>query len=469
MRSDVARRTTRLGARTAAAAATGLLTAGLLAVGAAVPASADEPTGQTDQLWINAPIEQTLPLGGGSDGEPQSRSLNIGLSHDNDNFAVTDGRLTVDISGIAGVAEVTWPENCTPSGTTAVCGVPEVPIIGDAYGPQVHLTVRAAEGAAAGAHGRITYAAVATGGPTGSLEAPLDSFETTLTVAGGPDLSLGNVAPVKGAQPGSTHTVPFKLTNKGDDRSEGFTARLVASYGLDLVTRYPECTYRTIGGDDYAPMTEATCTFDEVLEPGESFALPEPMRVALAPHAYAERLDISVEPGNGATDLAEEDNYTIASLGAVNTADFEARGARVAGVAGETVTAELGFRNNGPAWLGNLGSGDPVALVDFTVPEGVTVTSAPEECVARSLDGVDSWPSSAGAPRYVCKLPYWSLPDTAHAFSFKLRIDWVVPDATGSVVLRPSFGSEPFPFDPNPGNNTARLVVNATSDATPAG
>ncbi|MFE7424143.1 MULTISPECIES: hypothetical protein [unclassified Streptomyces] len=469
MRSDVARRTTRLGARTAAAAATGLLTAGLLAVGAAVPASADEPTGQTDQLWINAPIEQTLPLGGGSDGEPQSRSLNIGLSHDNDNFAVTDGRLTVDISGIAGVAEVTWPDNCTPSGTTAVCGVPEVPIIGDAYGPQVHLTVRAAEGAAAGAHGRITYAAVATGGPTGSLEAPLDSFETTLTVAGGPDLSLGNVAPVKGAQPGSTHTVPFTLTNKGDDRSEGFTARLVASYGLDLVTRYPECTYRTIGGDDYAPMTEATCTFDEVLEPGESFALPEPMRVALAPHAYDERLDISVEPGNGATDLAEEDNYTIASLGAVNTADFEARGARVAGVAGETVTAELGFRNNGPAWLGNLGSGDPVALVDFTVPEGVTVTSAPEECIARTLDGNGSLPGRTGAPRYVCDLPYWTLPDTTHAFPFKLRIDRVVPDATGQVVLRPSFGSTPFPFDPDAGNNTARLVVNATSDATPAG
>ncbi|MFF9351001.1 hypothetical protein [Streptomyces sp. NPDC014734] len=458
MRPDSARRAVRFGARVAAAA-------GLLTVGLAVPASAEE---QTDQLWINAQSEQKLPLGGGSEDGPQSRSLDIGLSHDNDNFTVTDGRLTVDISGVAGVAEVTWPDNCAPSGTTAVCSVPVVPTIGDDYGPQVHLTVRAAAGAAAGAHGRITYTAVATGGLTGgpaeSMEAPLDSFDTTLTVAGGPDLSLGDIAPVKGAQPGSTHTVPFTVTNKGDERSEGLAARFVASYGLDLLTRYPECTYRTIGDDEYAPMTEATCAFDEVLEPGDTFTLPEPLRVTLASHALAERFDISVDPGNGADDLAGEDNYTIAGFNAVNTADFEATGARVTGGAGETVTAELGFRNNGPAWLGNLGSGDPVAVVDFTVPQGVTATAVPDACEPRTLSG-SYYPHRTGAPRYACELPYWTLPDTTRTFPFQLRIDQVVPDATGDVALRPVFGDAPFSFDPNPGNNTAQVVVNATPQA----
>ncbi|MFB7914004.1 hypothetical protein [Streptomyces sp. NPDC056061] len=454
MRPDSARRTVRLGACVAAAA-------GLLTVGLAAPASAEE---QTDQLWINAPSEQKLPRAGGSDGEPQSRSLDIGLSHDNDNFTVTDGRLTVDISGIAGVAEVTWPDNCAPSGTTAVCNVPVVPVIGGDYHPQVNLTVRAAEGAAVGAHGRITYAAVATGGLTDTMEAPLDSFDTTLTVAGGPDLSIGGVTPVKDARPGSSHTVPFTVTNKGDEPSEGFAVRLLASYGLDVVTRYPACTYRTTSGDDYAPMTEANCTFDQVLEPGDTFTLPEPLRVTLAPHALAERFDIGVEPGNGATDLADEDNYTIAEFGAVNTADFEASGARVTGAAGETVTATLGFRNNGPAWFGNLGSGDPVATLRFTVPEGVTVTSAPVDCVPQTLSG-GYYPNRKGAPRYACDLPYWTLPDTAHTFPFQLRIDRVVPDATGEVVLRPAFGDAPFPFDPKPGNNTAQVVVNATPQA----
>lgn len=96
----------------------------------------------------------------------------MGLAHDNENFTVTDGRLTVDISGLAGVAEVTWPGNCAPSGTTAVCTVPQVPVTGSDYSPQVRLEVRAADGAQDGAHGRITYAATAVGGPDGTLEAP---------------------------------------------------------------------------------------------------------------------------------------------------------------------------------------------------------------------------------------------------------------------------------------------------------
>ncbi|MEU9618507.1 hypothetical protein [Streptomyces sp. NPDC048155] len=454
MRPASTRRTARL--RACAVVAVGLLTAGL-----AAPASADE---QSDQLWIQAPAEQNLQVGGSGDGESQSRPLDVGLYHDNDNFTVTDGRLSVDISGVTGVAEVTWPDNCAPSGTTAVCSVPAVPVIGGDYSPQVRLTLRAADGAAAGAHGRIAYAAVATGGPSGTLEAPLDSFDTMVTVASGPDLSLGGVAPVTGAQPGSEQTVPFVLTNNGGERSEGFTATLSASYGLDFVTRYPECTYRTTGGD-YAPMTHATCTFDQVLEPGDTYTLPEPMRVALASHALAERLDISVEPGNGATDLAHEDNYAIAALTAVNTADFAVEGARVTGGAGETVTAELGFRNNGPAWLGNLGSGDPVANVDFTVPEGVTVTSAPEACEPRTLSG-GYYPRPTGAPRYVCSLPYWTLPDTARSFPFQLRVDRVVADATGRVVLTSGGpGGTSFPFDPKPENNTAKVVVNATPEA----
>ncbi|SFX88482.1 hypothetical protein [Streptomyces atratus] len=454
VRPASARRTVRLGIRAAAAAAA----AGLLTAGLAAPAFAQE---QTDQLWIQAPGEQKLQLGGdASEGSP----LDIGLYHDNDNFTVTDGRLSVDISGVAGVADVTWPDNCAPTGTTALCTVPEVPVIGDAYSPQVHLTLRAADGAALGAQGRITYAAVATGGPDGTLEAPHDSFDTTVTVGSGPDLSLGEIAPAKGLQPGDVRTVPFAVTNKGGERSEGLTATFTASYGLDFLTKYAECTYGTLGGD-YAPMSQATCSFDQVIEPGDSFTLPAPLRVALAAHAYAERLDISVEPGNGATDLADEDNYTIAAFGAVNTADFAAQGARVTGGVGETVTAELGFRNNGPAWIGNLGSGDPVAAVDFTVPEGATVTNAPADCEPRTLSG-GYYPQRTGAPRYSCEMPYWALPDTTRSLPFQLRIDRVVPDAAGRVMLTTG-GSSPatFPFDPQPANNTTQLVLNATPAA----
>ncbi|MFC0597695.1 hypothetical protein [Streptomyces palmae] len=435
--------------------------AGLLAAGLAAPAFADDDPPQNDQLWINEPYEQTLPLGVDG-GQPQSRTLGVGLYHDNENFTVTDGRLTVDISDLAGVAEVTWPDNCTPSGTTAVCDIPVVPTIGGDYKHQVFLTVRAADGAEVGAQGRITYEATATGGPDGTLTAPHESFDTTLTVGTGPDLVIDPIADIEGGQPGDEQTIPFKVTNNGNQSANGFTVKLSASYGLTDLTRYDACTYTTTDGKDYAPSSTAFCTFDQVLAPGDSFELPEPLTVRLAPHALNERLDIDVKPGGGAQDLDSRNNFTIFQIGAENTADFSVTGDTISGAAGETATAELTFKNNGPAWFGLLGSGDPVAEVRLIVPQGTTVTGVPSGCSPRTLDG-GYYPRQTGAPRYDCDLRYWVLEDTQRTFAFSVRVDTVVPGATGAVSIHPpfgEFGTYPFGFDPNVTNNTAVLAVN---------
>ncbi|MEU6801297.1 hypothetical protein [Streptomyces neyagawaensis] len=438
--------------------ATAAVVAGLLTAVAVTPAvAADEP--QSDQLWIDAPAEQSLPRGADG-GEAQSRTLDIGLYHDNDTFTVTDGRVTVDIAGLAGVAEVTWPENCAPSGTTAVCDVPEVPVIGPDYGRQIPLTVRAAEGAETGARGRITYEATATGGPDGTLTAPSGSFDTTLTVSGGPDLALADAAPITHARPGSTRTVPFAVTNKGDATAHGFKVTMTASHGLAYLAKYTACTYTADpvdGGAENAPFSYATCEFDEELAPGDSFALPEPLTVSVTGHALKERLDIGVEPGGGATDINTGDNYTSLQIGADNTADFSVTGAAVTGAAGETVTASLTFRNNGPAWVAHLGSGDPVARVRLVVPRGTTVTDAPAECDPRTLSG-GSYPNRTGAPRYDCELPYYVLEDAGKTYAFKVRIDSATPGTTGAVSVHPVSGQ--FAFDPDTSNNTAVLTVN---------
>jgi len=434
--------------------ATAVAAAGILLAGLSAPASAAE----SDQLWIDAPYEKNLQIGAES-GTP----VDVGLYHDNDNFTVTDGRLTVDVSGLAGVGEVTWPENCVPSGTTAVCDVTQVPTIGPDYSPQVRLQVHAAADAEAGARGRVTYAATATGGPEGTLEAPRDSFETTLTVASGPNLVLAGLAPVEGADPGTVHTVPVSVTNEGLEPAQGFTLGMTASYGLGFDSRYDACAYTQLGGD-YAPMSRAECVFDQVLQPGESFTLPEPLRMSVADHALRERLDVNVEPGGGATDIDAGDNYGIMAVDAVNTADFAVRGSRVSGAVGETVKAGLTFRNKGPGWLGNLGSGDSVALVDFTVPEGVTVTGAPAACQPRTLDG-GYRPGLLGAPRYVCEMPYWVLENTVRTFRFDLRVDTVVPDAKGRLALQPVITGTGFPHDPKPGNNKGWVTVNPTPAA----
>ncbi|MFB7333237.1 hypothetical protein ACFC00_16480 [Streptomyces adustus] len=444
--------------RSAAALA---VAAGLLTAGLAAPAFADDDPPQSDQLWIHEPYEQTLPIGTDG-GQPQSRTLGVGLYHDNQNFTVTDGRLTVDISGLTGVAEVTWPDNCTPNGTTAVCDVPVVPGLGADYEDQVMLKVRAADGAAVGAHGTIAYEATATGGPDGTLTAPHASFDTTLTVGSGPDLAIAPVADIKDGQPGDLRTIPLKITNNGNESANGFTVQLYASYGLTDLTRYDACTYTTTDGTDYAPMAKVVCTFDQVLAPGDSFELPEPLTVRLTPHALNERLDIDVEPGGGAQDIDSQNDYTIVQIAAANTADFSVTGDAITGAAGATATAKLTFKNNGPAWFGNLGSGDPVARVRLIVPQGTTVTGVPSDCIARTLDGA-SYPTRTGAPRYDCKLPYWVLENAQSTVAFSVRIDTVVPGATGAVSIHPAygeFGQWPFDFDPNLTNNTALLTVN---------
>lgn len=202
--------------------------------------------------------------------------------------------------------------------------------------------------------------------------------------------------------------------------------------------------------------------FDEVLAPGDSFVLPEPLTVRLAPHALHERLDIDVEPGDGVRDLDSQDNCTILQIGAENTADFSVSGDTVSGAAGRTVTAELTFKINGPAWFGNLGSGDPFAAVRLILPEGTAVTGVPDGCSPRTLtDGYH--PRETGAPRYDCELRYWVVQDTQRTFAFSLRVDTVVPGATGAVSIHPmfgEFGAYPFDFDPDATTNTAVLGVN---------
>ncbi|MET9290860.1 hypothetical protein [Streptomyces sp. NPDC003077] len=448
MRPVSVRRSLRLGACVTAAA--GLLTAGFVA-----PASA--ATSQTDQLWVAAPSELALPLGTDG-GEPRSRTLAVGLYHDNGNFTVTDGKVTVDISGVADIAKVTWPRNCAPTGTTAVCDVPGIPLGGGDLGEQVPLTVRAADGAASGAQGRITYEATAVGGPDGTLTAPRDSFSTTLTVGSGPDLAIADIPRIEHATPGDTRTIPFKLTNNGNESAHGFTVKLMSTYGLRKLTEYDACTSTPRDGGDVSPISHTTCSFDRELAPGESFELPAPLRVELARHALNERLDISVEPGAGAQDLKSEDNYRSVLIDADNTADFSVTGAPVSGAAGETVTARVTFANNGPGWVGNLGSGDAVATLSLIVPKGTTVTGVPEGCEPRTLSG-GFLSRPTGAPRYDCDLPYWVLENTKRSYDFSLRVDTVVPGATGSVSLLPPFG-EKLPHDPNAANNTAVVTVN---------
>lgn len=438
--------------RGACAAAVGALVVAGPGSGAAL---ADD-TAQSDQLWIQAPYDQSVTVAPDG-GTAQYRSLALGLYHDNDNFTVTGGRLTVDVAGLAGVADVSWPDNCTPNdaGTVAVCDTGDVPT---RYSAQVQLRVRAAVGAAVGAQGAIEYSATATGGPDGTLTAPEGSAETFVTVGSGPDLGISAPTDVSGIAPGTTLTVPSAVTNTGNETAHGFTVRMWATYGLRITTRYPQCTYTEPDPNgEYTPMTVATCSFNTEVPPGATVHLPEPLRLTVTRHALYERFDYEVEPVGDTADLDTSDNGRSWHINADNTADFAVHGTVATGAAGDTVTAGFRFVNHGPAWVGNVASGDPVAVIDYYLPEGTTATSVPSTCHPTSTSGDDP---TIG--HYACTLPLWAKPNLKVAFPFKLHIDRLVPNATGHVTVHPHSDTSSN-FDPKPKNNTTKVVLNPTT------
>ena len=436
----------------ACAGAVGALVVAGLGTGAAF--ADDAP--QSDQLWIQAPYEQAVTVAPDG-GEAQFRPLALGLYHDNGNFTVTDGRLTVDVSGLAGVADVSWPANCTPNdaGTVALCDTGDVPT---RYSAQVQLKLRAAAGAAVGAQGAIEYSATATGGPDGTLTAPQGSAETFVTVGSGPDLGISAPQDVTDVAPGTSLTVPFSVTNTGNETAHGFSVQMWATYGLDVTTRYPQCAYTgPDDGGEYPSMTYVTCSFDTDVAPGASVGLPEPLLLTVTDHALYERFDYSVQPGGDVTDLDSSDNGRAWHIDAGNTADFAVHGTEVSGAAGETVSAGFRFVNRGPAWVGNVSSGDPVAVIDYYLPEGTTATSVPDTCHTASTSGDDP-----EIGNYACTLPIWAKPDLKVSFPFQLRIDRVVADATGRVIVHPH-SDKSVTFDPNSKNNSAKVVVNPSA------
>lgn len=408
---------------------------------------------QTDALAIQSPYDVAATVAPDG-GVAQYRPLALGLTHSNDTFTLTDGRLTVDASGLAGVAEVAWPDNCTPddSGTVAVCDTGDVPI---RYSAQVRLKVRAVAGAAIGAQGTVTYSAEATGGPDGTLVAQR-SDDTTVTVSSGADLGISAPQDANGVAPGTSLTVPYAITNTGNETAHGFSLSMWATYGLDVTTRYPQCTYTgpdVNGSGD----TVVTCSFDTDIAPGATVDLPEPLQLAVTERALYDRFDYDVEPLGDATDLDSSDNSRSWHINADNTADFAVYGTEASGAAGDTVTSGFRFVNHGPAWAGDVSAGDPITTIDFHLPEGTTATSVPKTCHNAWTSGEDP---TIG--HYACTLPTWAKPDLDVSFPFQLRIDRVVPDATGRVTTL-AYNGTPLAFDSNTENNTAEVIVNPST------
>ncbi|MFD4022836.1 peptidase [Streptomyces sp. NPDC058576] len=475
-------------------AAAGLLAAASLA-GAAAPAQAADPPVFT----LGGPAETGLHPYPES-GRPKASQVGIGLDNPSDDAENGgfdgDFTLTFDLGGVAGVADVTFAgesgPDCEITGTKAVCEDR-----GIRPGPQTaaDLLVTAADGSEIGDTGTITV----TGQADGATFTP---FTTRLTV-GGPDLVMERLPFKTELTPGDKQQAPITFANRGTRDADGVLLTLRYSRGLDIPQRYSNCEYTEDGPDlpDFASTT-ALCSVEGAFEAGETYTLATPLTLEATTRAYddtflyriqedsaalraAQRAGVPFERGTGgvlravpakkgpaarSTDLTPGDNQQEADFRTENTADFVAYGDQVAGAEGSTVKADIGFRNEGPAWIGHLRSGEDVATVDFTVPQGASVTAKPERCRAVTADGAYREDQKSPAPRYVCDTSMSVRDGAGLDLPFELRIDQAMVGASGEVTVRGiSLRNPKLPFDPKPANNTAYLILNGEGEGADSG
>ncbi|WP_354597836.1 peptidase [Streptomyces sp. JL1001] len=475
-------------------AAAGLLAAASLA-GAAAPAQAAD----TPVFTLGGPAETALHPYPES-GEPKSSTVGISLnnpSEDEENGGFGGYfSLTFDLSGVAGVADVKFEgegnPDCEVTGTKAVCEDWGIwPGLRDA----VDLVVTAADGSENGDTGTIKV----TGEADGATFTP---FTTRVTV-GGPDLVMERLPFKTELTPGEKQQAPITFANRGTRDADGVLLTLRYSRGLDIPQRYSNCEYTVDdpGEPDFGSTT-ALCSVEGAFEAGATYTLATPLTLEATERAYydtflyrieedsaaqrtAQRAGAAFEPGTGgelkavpakkgpaarSADLDPYDNQQDVDFRTKNTADFVAYGDDVAGAEGSFVKADIGFRNEGPAWIGHIRSGEDVATVDFTVPQGASVTSKPERCRAVTADGKYREDQTSPAPRYVCNTSMTVRDGSGLDLPFELRVDKAMVGASGAVTVRNIWLQNPeLPFDPKPGNNTAYLVLNGEGDGSDSG
>lgn len=474
-------------------AATGLAT---LSLGAAAPALAAEPA-----FPLSGPSAQVLQPSPDS-GASKERSLRYDLNYVGPgNGFPGEFTVTVDLTKVAGLASVRLDPakprpHCTTSATAIVCKQQGLSV---GPGNSFDLLVSAAQGSKNGGSGEIAVkAAVA-----GATVTPV----TTKVTVGGPDLHMGELKPKAEVTAGEQQDLPLAFANRGTLPAKSVALELDATAGLAPAETYDNCS-----SQDHGSMGATTvCLVEGEFLPGESYQLSpdSPLHLKTTERAYRDSLRYGVVPdpaprkdapaakaatgkklmlvkasaavpvsdshldpaavsGTGDTDLNPGDNgrsFDFTAKG--TTADFEAVTASPAGKVGDTVVADLGFRNKGPAVINYVRSGESVARTDIVMPAGVQVTDAPANCRAVNADG-SARTERLGAPRYFCDGGTFADVHEPYTHKFVMKIEKAVANAKGSVTVGEpaAAGTKLHAVDPVAGNNTAAFVVDVKAGAS---
>ncbi|PWR11880.1 LPXTG cell wall anchor domain-containing protein [Micromonospora acroterricola] len=462
--------------------------AGLGVAGAFVAASAS-PAAAAEE----APIElgvyfSDTTLAAGSEGKIDSPIL-----YASEPVVIEGLKIRYDYRDLDGTLEVkpdTGASECeSPEPGVLVCTDPfEVGLdewgIGGYYSVAMTPTAKAADGDA----GSLTV--------TVSAEGIAPATHTAkVRIGEGVDLAAPGEETMVSAAPGGTFSAPLTLSNVGETDAKGAVAVFDLDYAIRTDKQYSNCTYeeghlRTCSFSEETVAGEArSASLSYVLgkdtyAPGSEYGYYNWMTIAEFEDfsAYLKELGVSAgKPGDGPvltlpavpskasarsfqadTDPMNNWSGMTVKVTGKNGVDLVAVADKVAGKAGDVVTATAGVRNDGPAALdfGRLGS--PVTKIDVAVPEGTTAVKVPEVCAPLNGDQAD-W-DQAGKPGkklYRCYPDIFIGVDEEQTVEFGLRIDKVIANATGTVTINAKCECEGFSDDLNPANDIAKLLVNA--------
>ncbi|WP_406110086.1 hypothetical protein OG698_45320 [Streptomyces sp. NBC_01003] len=405
---------------------------------------------------------------------PSSNVLAVEVDYDG---PLRTGRITVDASGIKGVAQISeGGDGCSPRDGVFRCDMSLKPKSQGSSSRE--LIMRPATGAKAGDFGVLRYTVTAAG------SSPVRGSITV--IAGRPELRVNEGEDVRGHGPGDAFDVPVLIRNTGDVPARGVALGFDGAGDVRPATGHRNCARLSDSG-------ETRCLFpDAVIAPGETWRVAPLPRVRTTEDAVDARLSYAAsaynadlkpgdlgrdpqrgkgpalrlerDPGDGGDWFFTTDTgpATI-DVPVTNAADFEARGDSLSGKVGTEHKVSIGYVNHGPA--------DPnVAKVRavFTVPPGAKVVQPPYDPELEEEEWEQHCLTHDGGRTYSCDGN--TKVGRENLFEFTLRI--VRKDSRpGSVAVSVEVVHDDARTrlpDPRPGNDMVAVRLTASGPAPAA-
>ncbi|MEV6971320.1 hypothetical protein AB0M47_40110 [Hamadaea sp. NPDC051192] len=400
---------------------------------------------------------------------------------------------TYDVTDLADVATVwdagTSPEvTCTRAGAIVTCVADEA-YIGEQDPFSYYLRIKPLPGAVPDTSGVVKI----------TVSSPhFGTITQTAKVTVAEVIDLAAVVPPKStAEPGDSFTVPLRVVNVGSPTIHGVVAYFRAGVFIEAGQKYSNCTY--------AGNSPRSCRFDTDLRPGREYQVDLPLKISDAgvaprdggeavtwytPARYAglekwlNSLDGEVlgKPGVGgklslrelapAASSAQTQidinggGYADIPIDIVGMPDISASRGTASGAVGAKVQVKVRAVNRGKAVI-RFAPDEPV--LDFIVPTGATVTTAPQSCRPLTSGGVGG-NGAPGGREYRCYRYKTNLgPKRTLTYLFELRLDRAGTLRGTERIVTTRTAEEFAKIDTDPSNNEAEIVLTARAPGAPGG